>query len=489
MDVGEAGQGTPFDSMTHEAMLAWLDRANSGAVKGASDRLLSAATEIKKVATELKDRPQRVSWEGEGAKAFRTWSADLANATLRLGDFSSGVSEWLAEASNAIATAQASVPRTHAGAQANLDAARIARNDPDASTVAREAAETLIATQEANRQEAADQMRRLAQAYAFSAKKMDALERPVFPPPPGAIVPDEADRRGAGGAEARGTGGLPVGSGASYAAGTEGRTVHAAGDVAGTKASHVSLPVVPVSSRSTPVAMEIDGVAILPNAAAPPTQTSPTSLGLGKTENGLSVTAPNTLAPTFGGGAVPPQLSNGGKTAGVPRTFMPSAGAGPSGTGPVARSPRDAGIVGGRPVSQASGRPSVGLPRGTAVGEGIHGGRAPMAHGGSSGGAGGAQNGIVGGRRLAGETGGVVGGRSQQPGRSVGRPFTPGGSGLVRSTPSAQGGRAIGPIGRPGSPAKPAESRREEGERPDYLVEDEETWQQGGRRVVPPVIE
>lgn len=34
-----------------------------------------------------------------------------------------------------------------------------------------------------------------------------------------------------------------------------------------------------------------------------------------------------------------------------------------------------------------------------------------------------------------------------------------------------------------------APRRDEGGERPDYLTEDEETWQQGGRRVVPPVID
>ncbi|MEV6674977.1 hypothetical protein [Streptomyces sp. NPDC051162] len=31
--------------------------------------------------------------------------------------------------------------------------------------------------------------------------------------------------------------------------------------------------------------------------------------------------------------------------------------------------------------------------------------------------------------------------------------------------------------------------RRQGGRRPDYLVEDEETWSQGNKRVVPPVID
>ncbi|MEK8143497.1 hypothetical protein NKH18_19530 [Streptomyces sp. M10(2022)] len=115
MDHKEAGQGTPFDGMSHEEMLAWLDASNSGAIQGASDRLVSAAKEIRKIAEELKVRPQTVEWKGDGADAFRTWSADLANATLRLGAYSEGASKWLAQASDSLATAQAAIPRTHAG--------------------------------------------------------------------------------------------------------------------------------------------------------------------------------------------------------------------------------------------------------------------------------------------------------------------------------------------------------------------------------------
>ncbi|MEU2837471.1 hypothetical protein ABZ776_10315 [Streptomyces sp. NPDC007076] len=133
-----------FDNMSHERMLEWLDAARSGEIQGAADRLLSAASEIRKIAEDLKVRPQWVEWKGQGADAFRTWSADLANATLRLADYSEGASKWLGEASNAIASVQSSIPRTEAGAQANLEAALAARNDPDASDVARKSAETLI---------------------------------------------------------------------------------------------------------------------------------------------------------------------------------------------------------------------------------------------------------------------------------------------------------------------------------------------------------
>jgi hypothetical protein len=176
------GASTSFDGMSHEQMLQWLDQANAGSVQAAADRLTAAAREIRSIAEELKILPQWVEWKGEGADAFRTWSGDLANATLRLGDFSDGAAKWLGEASGAIAGAQASIPRDRAGARANLDAASIGAKS------LRELA-ALDAAEEKVRQEAAAQMTKLGQAYRLSASQMEGLERPRFPPPPAAIVP------------------------------------------------------------------------------------------------------------------------------------------------------------------------------------------------------------------------------------------------------------------------------------------------------------
>ncbi|MBW5486326.1 hypothetical protein GPJ59_31805 [Streptomyces bambusae] len=84
----------------------------------------------------------------------------------------------------------------------------------------------------------------------------------------------------------------------------------------------------------------------------------------------------------------------------------------------------------------------------------------------------------------------MVGGRPPTAGgRSAtgGQPFTQGGSGLVRNTgPGGVGGAA----GHAGSGTRTAGKKRADskGERPDYLAEDEETWQ-GNRKVVPPVID
>lgn len=480
--------GTSFENMSHEQMLAWLDQANSGAVQGAADRLLSAAKKIREIGEDLKVRPQMVEWKGEGADAFRTWSADLANSTLRLGKYSEGASEWLGRASEAIASAQVAIPRTHAGAAANLAAAKEARNDPDASSVAQEAAATLIADKEANRQEAAAQMRKLAESYAFSSSQIKGLEKPVFPPPPAIIVPEdqgnldsESGDYSVGGAGTGGAAGRFAGSATTYTHGPESQD------------GQVTLPGVSTSSPlshaavARPVDMEIDSVATLPDAPTVPSTTPPSLPSGGKPDGGYPpvVGAP---PPAVGRNpALPPATSGGGKVS--PSIRPPVSGLG--NPGPTTRPPATNGISGGRQVPQTSGRPTGGLPRGNVIGnENTHGGRAPMGHGPGMGGGAANQSGIVGGRRLAGETGGIVGGRPQQPGHANARPFTPGGTGLVRG--SSDGGRASGPMGRGGAGVTPrsGDSRRDEGsDRPDYLLEDEETWQQGGRRVVPPVID
>ncbi|MFJ8859420.1 translation initiation factor IF-2 [Streptomyces sp. NPDC102451] len=484
MDHKEAGQGTPFDSMSHEEMLAWLDAANSGAIQGASDRLVSAAKEIRKIAKELKGRPQTVEWKGEGADAFRTWSADLANATLRLGDYSEGASKWLAQASDSLASAQVAIPRTHAGAQANLDAARAARNDPDASAVAQKSAETLIAAKEANRQEAVAEMRKLAQSYALSASQLDALEKPAFPPPPGAIVPERSggidDAQTWGPAGGRGD---AEGEGAVREVTTHSEPSQATGSGSRGAPDSSALRVPP--DLETPVSMEVNSTATLPQSSSTPPVSQPGPPVTGRPDSGLPSGLP--VPPAFGGGtrSVPGPFGSA-KSAGLGVRPPSLPGQGVSGSGSASRTPRDAGITGGRPVAQPTGR---GLPGGTVVGgEGAQ-GRTPMGHGGMSAG-GAARSGAMGGRPPVGGNSGVVGGRPRQTGRSGERPFTPGGTGLVRGNENGRvAGQAAGGLRAPSS-GRPGDPRRDEGgERPDYLIEDEETWKQGGRRVTPPVIE
>ncbi|WP_164493985.1 hypothetical protein [Streptomyces sp. ADI98-10] len=469
--------------MSHKQMIAWLDQANSTAVQGVADRLSGAAKEISKIGEELKIRPQIVKWKGDGAESFRTWSADLANSTLRLGEFSREASKRLGEAADAIALAKAAIPRPTGDPEASLKAAESARNDPDSAD--------LIRKLNGEREAAAAEMRKLSQTYSHSVAQLDGLKRPTFPPPPAVVVP-----KNGGGVDdsTRHLGSTASGVGTSTLSPEIQSPVHRPTE--NTPRSITSAEALsPTGSpppATSPVRMSIDSVVARPEAPAMPTTTPVLGqAGGGRPDVGLPPVIGGT-PPLLNKRPVPlPPTSGPGRPVNPVRPSLAMPGPSGPGNGQVGRPSPTNGIVGGRPVPQAAGRPVAGLPRGTVVGgEGANGGRAPMSHG-PGGAVGGGQSGTIGGRRLAGEVGGMVGGRPQQPGQSGARPFTPGGTGLVRGTASGEGARSNGAMGRGAVGSQRAgESRRDEGsERPDYLTEDEETWQRGARRVVPPVID
>ncbi|MEV8527520.1 translation initiation factor IF-2 [Streptomyces sp. NPDC052000] len=495
------GGSTPFDGMSHEAMLAWLDQANSGTVQGAADRLAAAAKEIRKIADDLKVRPQWVEWKGAGADAFRTWTADLANATLRLGDFSEGSSTWLGHASDAIASAQAAIPRDKPGAQANLDAARAAHNDPDAAAISKKSAGELAALEadkEKVRQEAVAQMRKLGQAYQQSATQMNGLERPRFPPPPQAIAPDSPVRDDQGRHVTRSGG---AGQGASSPGHTApASSVHV--ETSASAASHQShQPGLASSERPVlgdappPARMDVDSVKSLPPAVPTP---GPAGNLPGPTASG-ETSAVRMPPPVFGGGLSVPSAPAGPERpmAGGRSPIVP--GQNPSGRNSVRMPDGGPGITGGRPVPAPQGRPSGGIPRGTVVGAGEtegHGAtRSPITGAGSGGQAAG-RPGAMPGRSSMAPRSGVSGGSAQPSGRTAGPRSLSSGAGAERGGVSggrpvvgSPGGGAHGG-GRPPRDSQKGRSRREAGGGgPGYLVEDDETWLRDDPRIVPPVID
>lgn len=486
------GGKTSWDSMSYEQMLAWLEQAHPSTVQAAAERLGSAAKEIESIGEELKIRPQYVSWKGEGADAFRLWGADLANATLRLGHLSKESAQRLGDAASMIIEVKAAFPRytTTAEAQANLDAAEAARNDPDADKVARKSADelkALAAEKEHARQEAVRQMEKLAGGYQKAANEMDGLVRPKFPPPPREFRPGsgrdfDVVRHESSYPEPTSTAvastpspGYPRGSSADAGRVTgPGPTSHLPqipGVGAGTDMPG-SVPR-PLPEGSDPVGMEIDATAPLPETL-PPSGRSPADLPTGGRPD-LGVPRPvDGLPPTVGGGPPPmggrrtmpggrpPLLPGRGLTESIPGRLPNGSGPivpggqanpreagrsltggrppmfpGPGPTGPAAGpAPRNNGIVGGRPVPPPPTRPTGGLPRGTVIGgetPGTH-GRGPVGHAVGSG-TGGTDAGRRGGspqRRPAIPSSGIVGGRPQQGQPSGARTFTTGGSGLVR---------------------------------------------------------
>lgn len=479
---GKGTGSTSFEDMSHEQMLSWLDQADSGTVRAAAHRLTAAAQEIYRIAEELKIRPQWVEWRGEGADAFRTWTGDLANATLRLGDFGADSATWLGHASDAIAQAQVSIPRDRAGARANLNAATAAHNDPDAATVSHRSTTqlaALAADKEKVRQEAAAQMTKLGQAYRWSATQLDGLERPRFPPPPTAIQPGPDSiwsnvvvSRGGGGTERSPSGHTGP---ASLSSDVPKAADEATGQGGGTREESGALGAVERSRSETPdlVSVQIDGTPTMPQtrSAHPVSPVAPPSAGndagIGPLSAGtiqpMPSSAPGARVRTTGperasargrspiqpgresAGLISPGARSVGGAADPGRPAGPRAGGGPAvppgratGVATPGRIPGSNGIAGGRPTSttarQNGVRPAQGLSRGTVVGgtpaatgRGA-GAPKPSALGQRQGGRGPSEPGGAG----TGRDSGVVGGRprtQKRPGTGV---FTRGGSGLVR---------------------------------------------------------
>ncbi|GAA3493083.1 hypothetical protein GCM10019016_001820 [Streptomyces prasinosporus] len=507
---------TDFESMTHEQLVALLDSASPEGAAQLATKLSKASSTITKIGDDLMTYVKGLEWQGEGGDAFRDWGGQSAAATLRLGQYAEVASRWLSTVAQAVAEAKAAIPATSETTQAKADLAEArktlaaaqdpgARNDPDARRLAQTAQSDAAAAQqrmEAARAEAIQQLRKLAQTYEHSAYQVNSVEPPTFSPP--------ARHLGAAGWKDGVDRGQSVTLGAEGSSATGGPFVHAAGghetgapgsarpgaSVTPPVSAHV--PSAEQSTHSQPAAMEIDGVAVPQDTRAP----TATSMTTPPTGNGPR---PDTFLPPQPVGGPPPMGRGGAPGPLNPTQVLPGTrppvlpGQGSSG-GAVPRVPRESGIVGGRPVSPGAGRPSAGLPRGTVIGAESGHGRTPAGRVSSPGVPLGAnpvpgQSTAPGARRLASESGGVFGNRPAQPGRAGPRPFTPGGSGLVRQAGAGESshGPTVARTGGGTHSAHPSSSRRgnrqDGAERPDYLSEDEETWGRRNQRAVPPVVD
>lgn len=154
-----------------------------------------------------------------------------------------------------------------------------------------------------------------------------------------------------------------------------------------------------------------------------------------------------------------------------------------------------AGMAGG--AGGMAGRGGAGVKGGAAgTGAGSRTGRPGMpgmggAHGGAAGKGAGGRSGVSTGGAQARQKGGLVGGASGGKTSGSGQ----GGSGLHRSRGgtaaggnSGGGRRPAGMMGMPGAHGAKGEGKGNDSNRPDYLVEDEETWTTE-RNVAPRVIE
>ncbi|MEC4017142.1 hypothetical protein [Streptomyces sp. H27-D2] len=513
---------TDFESLSHAEMHAMIAQTDPAKASIIGQHLTKAADTIDKIGNDLKTHMSGVAWDGEAGDAFREWGANMANATLRLGDFSRSSGAWLDEASTTLAEVKSRMPDPSTSSKTTLDSFlshnpagllmlppkhKSGASEPGQGVLAGPTHKDALAAQKqlnGDHAEAVRQMTKLAQSYSMSTTFIQSADRPTFPPMPRTIMPTDT-RGGIHAAEQQAATGGTVANGAERTPQQHGRaTGPDPSDEARAQTSQFkdtghsndagALP--PVVQPDRQVGTRIDGTAVLPQAPTAAPGGDPGQLVSGGAANGGA---------SLPGSPIPPLTGAVSRTAGptagnrMPLGIRPplASGQGTVGGRPGARLPGDHGngIHGGRPAPPGSARPTGQAPRGTVIGGEPTQGRPPMGHGGT--GNGGApshgQQGNNTGRRLATEPGGVVGGRPQQRPGAGNRPFTPGGTGLVRGTSGPEGqnaGRNTRSGVVPPPNANGAGSQRDRrGERPDYLAEDEETWAQGNRRVVPPVID
>ncbi|MGK5628061.1 hypothetical protein [Streptomyces sp. URMC 123] len=459
-----------FEGKKLEELYAMVSDAKPDDLANAGKALSDAGLAITGIGDDLRRYVDRVEWRGEAASSFRKWGHDMALETLRMGVYTTKVGSEMATAATALASAKAAVPKPDGMcyADAEKEKKRIEEAEP-------------------KRQEAVMQLVRLSSFYEASRLNIMSQQPPMFPPPP-----ESGPGFGNAGSQTSIGGGAGVG-----AAAVTNRTAPGVGaaridGVAG--ASERRLPDTVAADRSTGTSIDSTTVAPapLPDTSLRPASTAPIHVSPAPPAQMVvpppSVPVTPITGPVANGGGGAKSLrgvggdSKGGRSGGgrASRVAFP-AGA------DVPRMGGGEGIVGGKPAPVSGSSKAPRLPQGMVIGEERAGmTRGPMGAGGYPGGAVGGgmpgQGAAGAGRRLTTQPGGAVGGaRSSMQSRSE---FTPGGSGLVRG----QAG-AMGPVGAAGSAQQKRRGDGRTQERPDYLVEDEETWTAGRRNVVPPVVD
>ncbi|GAA2713948.1 hypothetical protein GCM10010315_20370 [Streptomyces luteosporeus] len=497
-----------FESKSHEELRAMVANADPGQTRALSEKLSTAAAAITRIGTRLKEHMAAVHWEGEGGDAFRTWGANMANSTLRLGDFAKTASTWMGHAASTLSDVKKAMPdipaadrttlasyhQNHPGQVGSVPQSVLTEQPTGLQPQGPTQQQAYAAQQrlEKERLEAARLMRQLAESYSWSTHNLQTAPRPTFPPPPRGLMPDPRDAseyipapsgRGTSGSVGGGNHeALPVVAGGGQ---RQGYTTGLSGSAGG----HVSAPDLLPNARSGAASshLRVDGGLAVPHvpAATPGLEGTP-QIG-GSRDMPVVPPVPHVApgpATTRAGGQAVAEAARGiggGRFDIAPG--MPERGAGRGRVPlPGVRLPGD-GIVGGRGFprtpNQLEAPATGGTVGGAQLGQGRSQAASPMgytpAHGAAPGGPAGRAGSATPGRRLATNPGGVVGGTAQRrPGASGNGTFTPGGMGLVRG---------------PGEPSRSQSRTARKGQRPDYLVEDEATWDQTNRRVVPPVID
>ncbi|MFH8338035.1 hypothetical protein [Streptomyces sp. AM6-12] len=454
--LNKAGGGcTVSDFENHQLndMIDMVHAAKPEDLENAANGFWDARDAIWNAAGELLQNIGRIDWHGEAATAFHSWAGDLVNHAYDLGGFADNVATQVSAASMGLASVRSSMPPRDnrpkgilPGEQAKLDPGGI-----QAQMV------------ENHRQEAINQMNRLASYYAVSEGNLRGLSEPKFGKMPDMGVPMASATPVSDNGAGAGQTSLAHGSGSRQVHEHEHAVSAPAGPGAvasdpGTKLHHVVLPpeqhvhVDPAQHVGT----HIDSTNSLPPDTKPTVPVAPpTAPGSGG--GGGGPIAPSPTGPVVPPVGMPvPRAGAGGvrgpvgpsRTA-VPAVEEPEAGAG-AGRGPISgvRQSVVPGQVGARgPVSPMGRTPTGQSPMGQSPM-----GKAPVGRGPVGRGIVGGTPRTVGvpGERIgetgptgAARTGGVIGGRPTTPSaKGVNGSRVPRGK-VIGGEPAARDARAV----------------------------------------------
>ncbi|MFF2628783.1 WXG100 family type VII secretion target [Kitasatospora griseola] len=518
-DGGEIG------GASHEQLIAMVQHSDPIAVMQVVQRLLAAAQKMDEIGDELHAHMSGLDWEGAAADNFKSWGSEVSKSTMELADYSRAASTHLAPAGDVLAAVKSGIPPVPhddmetvsrydgqpngavntggdilggvlgIGGSAGRWAAGEVAGFVDSDWVTPAQAQAAQQRVDQAHNEAIQEMTKLTQAYDESIRRLKALVPPTFPPPPPPPRPP--------GGEAWHDDSVDVSVGDG-----NGRTGRKPGDgnpviweppgppkPPKPQPPEPPIPVPPPIPRPPlppeppgPVPPPTPHPPLPPHPPVPVPPPTPIQDPTTRIDHTPTQSPPDPTIPVTGGGGGGGGTGGGGYGSGG--GLGGSGGGGGYQGGPI---PGGGGYSGGSAGAGRTGG-TTATPTGTGqAGQAGQAGRAGasgmgggMPHGGA--GAGGARGKAGGGARgsgLVNRAGGTVGGRR---GPAAGGEFTPGGTGLRARGERGADGRA-GQGGFGGGQGGANRKGKPQGKRPDYLIEDEDTWTSGMGPANPGVIE
>ncbi|GAA3054167.1 hypothetical protein GCM10020229_77330 [Kitasatospora albolonga] len=457
---------TNFDGYSHSELRRMVGSMDSGGVMAAADPWRRATVALKQIHNALvtSTGDATTSWEGETSTAFEAKMTTLANQVRYVAAYTNDAALTLEMMSEAIAEAKSTMPEEPSFWSKAADAV----GDTASAAMGSDDEDTKTAVTDEKKAQAVAVMNLLATRYRAATNYLK---------PPPARIDDMVETVSSDSMGTAAFSAMIMGGGVGFASGkSSGSTVLGArsgapatgqAGVKSPKSVQPSRPTdpgikggtanpIPKSPSPTPYGpgTGIDGVTTAPK----PGTSSPSSpvisgTGTGGSGTGASSSSGPGGGSTLGGAHIGGTKSGGGQ-------FGDSARGVGGGLGRGAGGASRGGSAFGAGGMQGGGGSAGGLGGGSGLG----GGRAGRA---------GAGAGRMGGGTVGGAAGSGAGGRGA---------FTEGGSGLGRSRGGQAGGQgAAGQGGGAVHGANQAAKKKDQKDkrRPDYLVEDEETWATG----------